>query len=176
MRPAIFLHGLGIAFWTGALAPLAALMSRPTTATVPTLNRFSRLAVSVVAILALTGLTLAIIQLESLAAAVETRYGVILSIKLALVAALLALAALNRFRLTPALAKNLKAAPALKRSILAECVLALAIFAVVAGWRFTPPPRTIVPEARYISLVRRRCSRSWCRPARPAPTTSCSSS
>ncbi|MCP3466088.1 CopD family protein [Bradyrhizobium sp. CCGUVB23] len=145
-RPAVFLHGLGIAFWTGALAPLAVLVSRPTSATLPILNRFSRIALPVVAILALTGLTLAIIQLESFAALVETGYGIILSIKLALVAALLALAALNRFRLTPALAKNLKAASALRRSILAECVLALAVFAVVAGWRFTPPPRTIVPE------------------------------
>ncbi|GLR84994.1 copper resistance CopC/CopD family protein [Bradyrhizobium iriomotense] len=146
-RPAIFLHGLGIAFWIGALAPLVVLMSRPTAAMLPILNRFSRVAVPVVAILALTGLTLAIIQLESFAALVETKYGVILSIKLALVAVLLALAAFNRLRLTPALAKNLKTAPALKRSILAECVLALAVFAVVAGWRFTPPPRAIVPEA-----------------------------
>ncbi|MGY8664874.1 CopD family protein [Bradyrhizobium sp. UFLA05-109] len=145
-RPAVFLHGLGIAIWTGALAPLVVLVSSPTTATLPILNRFSRIAVPVLAILALTGLTLASIQLESFTALVETRYGVILSIKLALVAALLALAALNRFRLTPALAKSLKAAPALRRSIIAEGVLALAIFALVAGWRFTPPPRTIVPE------------------------------
>ncbi|MGV7216702.1 copper resistance CopC/CopD family protein [Bradyrhizobium sp. UFLA05-112] len=145
-KPAIFIHGLGIAFWTGALAPLAVLMSRPTTATLPILNRFSRAALPVVVILTLTGLMLAVIQLSSFAALVETKYGIILSIKLVLVAALLALAALNRFRLTPALAKNIKGARTLKRSILAECVLALAVFAVVAGWRFTPPSRTIVPE------------------------------
>lgn len=145
-RPALFLHGLGVAFWTGALAPLAALTSRPTAATLPVLNRFSRLAVPVVAVLALTGLLLAIIQLESFAALTGTAYGLILAIKLGLVAGLLALAALNRVRLTPALAEDRRAAPALKRSILLECALALAIFAVVAGWRFTPPPRTIVPE------------------------------
>jgi copper transport protein len=145
-RPAIFLHGLGVAFWIGALAPLVVLVSRPAAATLPILNRFSGVAVPVVAILALTGLTLAIVQLESFAALVETEYGVILSVKLALVLALLILAVLNRFRLTPALAKSSKAASALKRSILLECALALAIFAVVAGWRFTPPPRTIVPE------------------------------
>jgi copper transport protein len=149
-RPAIFLHGLGVAYWIGALAPLAVLLSRPTAATLPILNRFSRVAMPVVAVLALTGLTLAVIQLESLTALVETRYGVILSIKLALVLALLALAVLNRFRLTPALAENhskdRKAARALKRSIVFECALALGIFAVVAGWRFTPPPRTILPE------------------------------
>ena len=149
-RPAIFLHGLGVAFWIGALAPLLVLVAKPTAATLPVLNRFSGVAVPVVAILALTGLTLAIIQLESFAALAETKYGIILSIKLALVVVLLALAALNRFRLTPAFAKSGKAsskvASALKRSIVLECALALAIFAVVAGWRFTPPPRTIVPE------------------------------
>lgn len=145
-RPAIFLHGLGVAFWIGALVPLTVLMSKPTAATVPLLNRFSRIAMPVVAALALTGLLLAIIQLEKLSALVETRYGIILTIKLALVLALLALAALNRFRWTPALARNHRAAPALKRSILLECGAALGIFAVVAGWRFTPPPRTIVPE------------------------------
>ncbi|MDA9510799.1 copper-binding protein [Bradyrhizobium sp. CCBAU 11386] len=144
-RPAIFLHGLGVAFWIGALAPLAALVSKPGAA-LPVVNRFSRIAVPVVAMLALTGLALAVVQLEKPAALVETRYGLILSIKLALVAALLALAALNRVRLTPALARDEAAAPALKRSILLECVLGLAILAVVAGWRFTPPPRTIVPE------------------------------
>lgn len=145
-RPAIFLHGLGVAFWVGALVPLTALVSKPTAATLPLLNRFSRIAMPVVASLALTGLVLAVIQLEKLSALVDTSYGVILSIKLALVLVLLALAALNRFRLTPALASDQEAASALKRSIQLECVAALGIFAVVAGWRFTPPPRTIVPE------------------------------
>ena len=145
-RPAVFLHGLAVAFWIGALAPLAALMSKPTPAVLPLLNRFSRIAMPVVAALALTGLTLAVIQLEKPSALVETSYGLILSVKLALVLSLLALAALNRFRLTPALAKDQKAAAVLKRSILLECGAALGIFTVVAGWRFTPPPRTIVPE------------------------------
>jgi len=144
-RPAIFLHGLGVAFWIGALAPLVALVSNPAAA-FPVVNRFSRIAVPVVAMLALTGLALATVQLEKPAALVETRYGLILSVKLALVAALLALAAYNRFRLTPALARDQAAAPALKRSIVLECGLGLAVLAVVAGWRFTPPPRTIVPE------------------------------
>ncbi|RZN04633.1 copper-binding protein [Bradyrhizobium genosp. SA-3] len=145
-RPAIFLHGLGVAFWIGALAPLVALVSKPTATTLPVVNRFSRIAVPGVATLALTGLVLAIVQLEKPSALVETRYGLILSIKLALVLVLLALAALNRFHLTPALARDHEAASALKRSILFECAIALIIFAVVASWRFTPPPRSTVPE------------------------------
>lgn len=145
-RPAVFVHGLAVAFWIGALAPLTALVSKPTPAVLPLLSRFSRIAMPVVAALALTGLTLAVIQLEKPSALVETSYGLILSVKLALVLFLLALAALNRFRLTPAISKGHGTASALKRSILLECAAALGIFAVVAGWRFTPPPRTIVPE------------------------------
>ncbi|MCS3895738.1 copper transport protein [Bradyrhizobium japonicum USDA 38] len=145
-RPAIFLHGLGVTIWIGALAPLVALVSKPTSATLPVVNRFSRIAALAVGVLALTGLALAIVQLEKPVALVETRYGLILSIKLALVTGLLALAALNRFRLTPALARDESGTPALKRSILLEGAIALAILAVVAGWRFTPPPRTIIPE------------------------------
>ncbi|MBR0715770.1 copper resistance CopC/CopD family protein [Bradyrhizobium liaoningense] len=145
-RPAIFVHGVAVAFWIGALVPLAALVSRRAGAALPVVERFSRVAVAVVATLALTGLVLAVIQLESFAALIETKYGLILLIKLALVLALLVLAALNRFRLTPALANDKAGARALKRAILAEWGLALGIFALVAGWRFTPPPRTIIPE------------------------------
>ncbi len=144
-RPAMFLHGLGVAYWVGALVPLAVLLSRPTEAALAIVNRFSVVAIPVVGALALTGLALAVIQVEKPSALVETRYGILLSIKLVLVLALLALAALNRFRLTPAFAKDLGAAGALRRSILIEGVLALSILAVVAGWRFTPPPRTIIP-------------------------------
>ncbi|WP_375314407.1 CopD family protein [Bradyrhizobium sp. A5] len=145
-RPAIFLHGLGVTIWIGALAPLATLVSRPTVATLSVVNRFSRLAALAVGVLAVTGLALAFVQIEKPSALVETRYGQILSVKLALVILLLGLAALNRFRLTPALARGEKAASILRRAILLECAIALTIFAVVAGWRFTPPPRTIIPE------------------------------
>ena len=60
----------------------------------------------VVGLLVLTGLGLAIIQLESFGALIGTRYGIILLVKLVLVAMLLALAALNRFLVTPALARD----------------------------------------------------------------------
>ncbi|MBV9457947.1 MAG: copper resistance protein CopC [Bradyrhizobium sp.] len=146
-RPVVFLHGTGVAFWLGALMPLVAVLGRKQPA-LPLVNRFSRAAVPVVAVLALTGLLLATIQLESVSALVTTRYGLILSTKLALVAGLLGLAVLNRFRLTPALAKNEGATnPPLLRSILLECALAAGILCVVAGWRFTPPPRSLIPDA-----------------------------
>jgi copper transport protein len=144
-RPAMFLHGVGVAFWLGALAPLTALLWSRRGAALPVVNRFSTVAMPVVAVLALAGLTLAIIQLESFAALAATRYGIVLSIKLVLVAILLGLAGLNRFRLTPALADG--AARPLSRSIMCECIVAFGILAVVAFWRFTPPPRVLVPDA-----------------------------
>ncbi len=144
-RPAMFLHGVGVAFWLGALAPLVALLWSRKDGTLPVVNRFSQIAVPVVAILALTGVVLAVIQLESFGALVTTDYGIILSIKLALVAVLLGLAALNRFRLTPTLASG--DANPLSRSIVFECVVAFGILAVVALWRFTPPPRSLPPDA-----------------------------
>jgi copper transport protein len=145
-RPAMFLHGAGVAFWLGALMPLVAMVWRQPAQSLPVVLRFSKVAIPVVAILVLAGLTLAVVQLERIGALIDTTYGVILLIKLALVAVLLGLAALNRFRLTPALEQSPWAAKPLARSIMVECVVALAILATVAGWRFTPPPRTILPE------------------------------
>jgi copper transport protein len=140
-QPALFVHGVGVAFWLGALAPLAAMLRQRPRESSEVVRRFSNAAMPVVGLLALAGLVLAIVQLGSFRALLDTKYGIILSIKLALVAGLLGLAALNRFRLAPALGRATKP---LVRSTAGECVLAVAILAVVAGWRFTPPPRSLV--------------------------------
>ena len=67
--------------------------------------------------------------------------------KLALVLVLLGFAALNRLYLTPALARDGSNRRPLVRSILLESVVAMAILAVVAGSRFTVPPRALSAEA-----------------------------
>ncbi|MEA2896200.1 MAG: copper transport protein [Bradyrhizobium sp.] len=142
-RPAVFLHAVAIAYWVGALVALMALARDRTPTLLATLNRFSRVAVPVVGVLVLTGLALAVIQLESFHALLDTKYGWILSAKVVLVVLLLGLAALNRFRLTPVLETNPRNTRPLVGSILIECVLVMGILAVVAGWRFTPPPRSL---------------------------------
>ena len=142
-RPAVFLHAVGVAYWVGALVPLLAMLHQKSAALVPALHRFSRGAVPVVGILVLTGLVLAIVQLESFRALIDTRYGWILSIKVTLVILLLGLAALNRFRLTPALASGPNNTRPLARAVLFEGAILIGILAVVAGWRFTPPPRSL---------------------------------
>jgi copper transport protein len=142
-RPSLVVHGIGVAYWAGALAPLAVMARRRKDTLPAVLNRFSAVAVPVVGLLVLSGLTLAVIQLESFAALIETRYGVILSIKLALVILLLMFAALNRFYLTPIVVADYENTDALRGSIVIECVLVVAILATVSGWRFTPPPRSL---------------------------------
>ncbi len=151
-RPMVFLHGTGVAFWVGALAPLAAMTWRQADGTLAVLNRFSRVAVPVVGILMLSGLVLAIVQLQRAGALIDTDYGLILSTKLVLVAVLLGLAALNRYRLTPALARAASDARPLLRSILAEGFVVAGILFVVAGWRFTPPPRALAAAVTPLAI------------------------
>lgn len=146
-RPSLFLHGVVAAYWIGALPPLAAMAYRRDDGLPRVLKRFSGLAMPLVALLVLSGLVLSIIQLGSVGALIDTPYGVLLSIKLTLVILLLGLAALNRFLLTPAVARNYENTRPLLGSILFECVLVVGILGVVAGWRFTPPPRVAVAAA-----------------------------
>nr|WP_246728394.1 CopD family protein [Microvirga terricola] len=67
--------------------------------------------------------------------------------KMAAVVCLLALAGLNRQRLTPALATGPAGSRNLLRSIAGEIGLAVVILGLVATWRFTPPPRALAAAA-----------------------------
>jgi len=152
-RPSLFLHGVAVAYWIGALAPLAAMAHRRKDDLPRVLKQFSGLAVPLVGLLVLSGLALSIIQLGGVRALIETPYGNLLSIKLALVILLLALAALNRFVGTPAVVADYNNTRLLRGSIVTECVLVICILAVVAGWRFTPPPRaSVAPVATPLSV------------------------
>ncbi|WP_375782766.1 copper resistance CopC/CopD family protein [Bradyrhizobium sp. Pha-3] len=154
-RTALFIHGIGLAFWMGALGPLAVLAWQRKDSLLRVLRRFSTLAVPVVALIALSGLALAVVQLESFGALIDTGYGNILLLKLVLVSLLLSLAALNRLVFTPAIALEFHRTRPLQRSIALEFVLMIAILGLVALWRFTPPPRVLamsddVPLAVHI--------------------------
>ena len=153
-RPLVFLHGMAIAFWVGALAPLGlALRQQPAEARV-FLRRFSRAILPVVAVLAASGIVLAIIQVQAPAALVRTAYGRLLLLKLALLLFLFTLAAVNRWTLTaPAEAGDTEVQRRLVRSIGIEVAIVLAIFGVAAGWRFTPPPRALaIAAAQPVSI------------------------
>jgi copper transport protein len=150
MRPVMFVHALGVAFWLGALLPLSAIVWQQRSAALPIVQCFSTLALPAVGLLVLSGLPLAVVQLESVHALFDTRYGLILLAKLGLVAAMLLLAARHRFRLTPALARDAGVSQPFSRSIALECAVAVILLAVVAGWRFTPPPRALMSEGPVV--------------------------
>lgn len=153
-RLMVFLHGVGIAFWTGALAPLGLAMRRKPVEAVPFLRRFSQAILPIVAMLAATGIVLAVIQVQAAAALLDTAYGRLLLVKLALLFFLFTLAATNRWKLTgPAEAGETEVQRRLFRSIGIEMLIVLAIFGVAAGWRFTPPPRALAIAAAQPASV-----------------------
>lgn len=153
-RPAVFLHAVGVAYWIGALIPLALMVRRAPTQALPAVRRFSNGALVAVAVLTLAGLILAAVQVENLANLTGTGYGRVLIAKTALVAALLGLAALNRLWLTPGLtAPDGSGGKWLIRSVVAEIMLSLAILGLVGLWRFTPPPRALAPAAEAAASV-----------------------
>lgn len=142
MRPAVFLHAVGIAAWTGALFPLS--IAVPGSDGGSALDRFSRRIPIVVAAILLSGLILSVVQVERFEALVGTEYGRVLLIKLAWVLALFGLAAFNRYRLTAKVeAGEVQAIIGLRRLIATEILLVLLVFGTAALWRFTPPPRAL---------------------------------
>ncbi|WP_088342973.1 MULTISPECIES: copper resistance CopC/CopD family protein [Rhodomicrobium] len=147
-RPAVFLHGIAIAFWAGSLIPLATLLATNGPDSIAALRRFSASIPFAILPLLAAGILLAFVQVQSPDALWTTAYGQILLIKLALLLALLAFAAANRYRFTHrTLGGDVGAFHILRRSILIETALMLAIFGVAAAWRFTPPPRALAEAA-----------------------------
>lgn len=145
-RPLVVLHVATAAAWLGALVPLVRLLGpgREAAVGLAPLAWFSRWIALAVAVLLASGAGLALLQLDRPADLWRTPYGIVLSAKLALVCGLLAIAAFNRWRCTvPALAGEAAARGCLRRSILLETVVAVALLGVVSLWRFTPPPRSL---------------------------------
>ena len=142
--PAVALHTVAIAFWLGAFWPLLAILRGPAPHAVMAIRRFSRLAIPAVAVLVLSGLAIAAVQVMQPADLFATGYGQLLLAKLAGFATLIALAAWNRQRLTPALdAQRLGAARRLRRSIAAEVSVAGLILAATSALTLAVPPRAL---------------------------------
>jgi copper transport protein len=150
---AVFLHGVAVAFWTGSLIPLALLLWQRDPKARPALVRFSWAIPFAIVPLVAAGVLLVAVQFTAPSDLWTTDYGRILAVKLALVAALFALAAANRFGVTErALRGDQASNRALVRSIGMETATVVAIFALIALWRFTPPPRAIEVAAAATSL------------------------
>jgi copper transport protein len=144
--PAIFLHGVCVAFWIGSLLPLTITVGSGDSVA---LERFSQLIPVPLILLIATGVVLAFVQLDRPDALWTTAYGRVLSIKIALVLVLLALGALNRYALVPRLMQS--GPRRLIAIITTEFVLAVAILGIVGLWRFTAPPVALAAaEATFI--------------------------
>jgi copper resistance protein D len=139
------LHLIAAAAWTGSLVPFALLLAAarhyPCEASArlarDVTQRFSLLGIASVASLLGSGILNAWILVGSIDGLIATQYGRLLILKIALFAAMLAFAAVNRFWLTPRLALPLgsaaqpKALRQLTRNSMIEIALALMIFAIV---------------------------------------------
>src|SRR5207248_2870827 len=113
--------------------------------------RFSRAALALVLALLGTGVLIAVVQVGSIGALLGTRYGRLLVLKLALVLAALATAALGRGRLLPALGGEAVTVgrPAMRRlagSVAVEAACVLAILGVVTALGLSPPARHEQPD------------------------------
>ena len=125
----LMVHLFGIAFWLGALFPFRWMCLQPDTHNLSTVaHRFGVLAMGYVSLLLSAGVGYASLLLGNVSLMLTTQYGNVLLLKIVLVAALLSLAALNKFRLVPSLkprwTPNVRQ---FQRSIQFEIVIALII-------------------------------------------------
>lgn len=134
-------HLLAAGLWLGSLPALAMLLATPFPSRLFTIatRRFSTFGMIAVAALLLTGLLNTYLLTDSILALPETTYGQLLLLKLALFGAMLALAAVNKWRWTPRLPAPV-ATTAIRRHSLIEAGLGLAVIVVVGVLGTLPPP------------------------------------
>ncbi|WP_374391468.1 copper homeostasis membrane protein CopD [Sphingopyxis sp.] len=150
------LHMQAAAVWLGAIAGFLLLLrpSEPVARdhlalTARSLDRFARVGTICVFVIAATGLVNGqmIVGAANIVQAMASPYGQLLALKLILFAAMLGLAAANRWRLTPALGRALDepdidpagAARAMRLSLMLEALAGLAILALVAWFGMLEP-------------------------------------
>jgi putative copper resistance protein D len=148
------LHLLAAGAWLGALYPLARLFAVAmreagwTDAARIATRRFSHLGIASVATLLITGMVNSWFLVGNIPGLLGTLYGRLLLLKLACFAAMVAIAAINRQRLTPRLlapGAPLSVLRALRRNALIETVLGLAIVGLVGALGTTPPALHVEP-------------------------------
>jgi putative copper resistance protein D len=151
-------HLLASGVWVGALVGLLVLLLRAhrggkdqrerIALAHSGLVRFGTVGTLSVALILLTGLVNGwfLVGVENIPSLLRSLYGRLLVVKLLLFAVMLCLAALNRFRLTPAIKPSPHADPivvalrSIKRSVTLESGLALTVLALVAWLGTLSPP------------------------------------
>ena len=152
-------HLLAAGAWLGALAALVALLFRPLGSTTVDqlrvlhriLHGFSRVGAVIVALVVASGLVNSWILVgpAHLFSMASSLYGGLLIAKLGLFGAMLGLATVNRFRLTPTFERaiqsneTLAAVRQLRKSLIAETGAAVAILGLVAWLGTLEPPMSM---------------------------------
>jgi copper transport protein len=154
--PSDVLHVLAASVWVGGIAcllfalPAATRRLEPTDRTrllLATLARFSPLALAAVVTIAITGVVQALIDVRTLNGLLQTTYGALVIVKIALLLVLIALGWVNRERVLPALRRLVEARSTpgaagvlARRTMRGELALMLCVFGVTAALiSYTPP-------------------------------------
>jgi copper resistance protein D len=140
------LHLIAVSAWLGGLLLFALYLSgvgpnEPPNAMGGIQNvtqRFSNIGIAAVLTIAVTGIINTSNLVGSAALLTQTEYGLLLSIKVLIFLAMVIVAMVNRFALTPRLLKP-NAVAALRRNALIETALGLLILCIVAALGTMPP-------------------------------------
>jgi copper resistance protein D len=145
------LHLCAASVWIGGLLPLAMFLTRARASSslseraLPVLRRFSTLSLSCVSVLIVSGISNCWLLVGSIHALFTTRYGWLLLVKLAAFGVLVGLGARNRFVIKTKLARvptGSDLLARLRRNVICEACLGLAVVAIVACLGVTPPARS----------------------------------
>jgi copper transport protein len=143
-----WLHLLAAGAWVGGLVwLLAGLRGHERPERVAAAVRFSRLAAPVVGVVVVTGLSRTLHLAGGWPGLLDSGYGRLLDLKVALFLGLVALAALNRYRVVPTLVAGVKRLDHLRRNLRGEVALAACVLAVTAALSQLPPGRFVVEQA-----------------------------
>jgi putative copper resistance protein D len=151
-------HMVAAGAWLGALFAFLGLLLLPKARDVEqqtglfnALKNFSGTGSALVGVLVVSGLinSYFLVGITHIGQLFQSAYSLLLVLKLVVFAAMLALAGLNRFRLTPALEAGLAdghatgAIAALRRSLIIETLAGLAVLALVAVFGMMEPPAAL---------------------------------
>ncbi|MFK0298492.1 copper homeostasis membrane protein CopD [Brevundimonas sp. NPDC090276] len=145
-------HAVAALIWLGAVFAFVAMATRrietdvaAKTELARALGGFAQVGTLCVAVLLVTGLinSFYLVGIERVVSLNETPYGRLLAVKLAAFAAMLGLAALHRFRSTPALERGQGGLAGLRLSLGAELALGLLILALIGAMGMLAPPASL---------------------------------
>jgi putative copper resistance protein D len=144
------LHLCAAAGWIGGLVPLVIFLARPRASfslgetIAPVLRRFSTLSLCCVSVLVVSGISNSWLLVGSIYALFTTSYGRLLLLKLTLFAILVGFGARNRFVIKKKLTRVSETPDLLaqlRRNVIRETCLGLAVVTIVACLGVTPPAR-----------------------------------